>query len=233
MRTIAILVVGILMFFSGLVSGMLLPTMMTSNTTLAVQETWDLTNVTSAEGANGWIAITVNNTGIVPVTFVKASVNLVAQSTSPSLPLTLQTNMGTVLNITVTVDPNAHYDIRVYTSRGNYSEIQWTPPIIMGAGVRLFKLNVNFYTQNGTKKIDIDVGNSGTSDTQIILFYTGTSSTTLQNQTTTPTLPAALRAGSTQRIMINYNWTSGVTYYFKVVSSAGQTLEWPEQAPSQ
>lgn len=100
------------------------------------------------------------------------------------------------------------------------------------AGVRLFKLNVNFYTQNGTK-IDIDVGNSGTSDTQIILFYAGISSTTLQNQTTTPTLPAALRAGSTQRITINYNWTGGVTYYFKVVSSAGQTLEWPEQAPSQ
>lgn len=100
------------------------------------------------------------------------------------------------------------------------------------AGVRLFKLNVNFYTQNGTK-IDIDVGNSGTSDTQIILLYAGPSSTTLQNQTTTPTLPAALRAGSTQRITINYNWTGGITYYFKVVSSAGQTLEWPEQAPSQ
>jgi len=100
------------------------------------------------------------------------------------------------------------------------------------AGVRLFKLNVNFYTQNGTK-IDIDVGNSGTSDTQIILLYAGPSSTTLQNQTTTPTLPAALRAGSTQRITIGYDWTGGVTYYFKVVSSAGQTLEWPEQAPSQ
>ena len=98
------------------------------------------------------------------------------------------------------------------------------------AGVRLFKLNVNFYTQDSTK-IDIDVGNSGTSDTQIILLYAGPSSTTLQNQTTTPTLPAALRAGSTQRITINYDWTGGVTYYFKVVSSAGQALEWPEQAP--
>ncbi|MCJ7429583.1 hypothetical protein MUO83_00025 [Candidatus Bathyarchaeota archaeon] len=98
------------------------------------------------------------------------------------------------------------------------------------AGVRLFKSNVSF-VQGGT--IDIDIGNSGTSDTQIILFYTGPSSTTLQNQTTTPTLPAALRASSTQRITINYNWTGGVTYYFKVVSSAGQTLEWPEQAPSQ
>jgi flagellin-like protein len=98
------------------------------------------------------------------------------------------------------------------------------------AGVRLFKSNVSF-VQGGT--IDIDIGNSGTSDTQIILFYAGISATTLQNQTTTPTLPAALRASSTQRITINYNWTSGVTYYFKVVSSAGQTLEWPEQAPSQ
>jgi len=118
--------------------------------------------------------------------------------------------------------------IAVFTANAQY--YKETNVEAVQSGVRLFKLNVNFYTQNGTK-IDIDVGNSGTSDTQIILLYTGTSSTTLQNQTTTPTLPAALRAGSTQRITINYDWTGGVTYYFKVVSSAGQTLEWPEQAP--
>jgi flagellin-like protein len=100
------------------------------------------------------------------------------------------------------------------------------------AGVRLYKLNVNFYTANTTKKIDIDIGNSGTSDTHIILVYAGTSSATLLNQTTTPTLPVSLAADSTQRITINYDWTNGATYYFKVASSAGQSLEWPEQAPT-
>jgi len=100
------------------------------------------------------------------------------------------------------------------------------------AGVRLYKLNVNFYSANSTKKIDIDVGNSGTSDTHIILVYAGTSSATEQNQTTTPTLPVSLAAGATQRITISYDWANGVTYYFKVASSAGQSLEWPEQAPT-
>jgi flagellin-like protein len=100
------------------------------------------------------------------------------------------------------------------------------------AGVRLWKSNVNFYTQSGTKKIDIDVGNSGTSDTHITLVYVGTSATTLQNQTTTPSLPVSLTAGAVQRVTVNYDWTNGVTYYFKVTSAAGQALEWPEQAPS-
>ena len=36
------------------------------------------------------------------------------------------------------------------------------------AGVRLYKANVNFYTQSGVKKIDLDIGNSGTSDTSLL-----------------------------------------------------------------
>jgi len=99
------------------------------------------------------------------------------------------------------------------------------------AGVRLWKTNVNFYTQDATKKIDIDVQNTGTSDTLIIQVYVGTSSSTLENQTTTPALPISLPAGSIRSITVNYTWTNGAAYYFKVASSAGQTLEWLEQAP--
>lgn len=92
------------------------------------------------------------------------------------------------------------------------------------AGVILYKANVNFYNQS----IDVDVGNSGTSDTQLTTLYVGTSTTSLLNQTIT-TVPLA--AGKVARITIDYPWTNGVTYYFKVLSSTGQTFDWPEQAP--
>jgi flagellin-like protein len=92
------------------------------------------------------------------------------------------------------------------------------------AGVMLYKANVNFYNQS----IDIDMGNSGTSDTQLTTLYVGTSTTSLLNQTITP-IPLA--AGKVARITIDYNWTKGATYYFKVLSTTGQTIDWPEQAP--
>jgi len=90
------------------------------------------------------------------------------------------------------------------------------------AGVMIYEANVNFYIVNGTKKIDIDIGNSGTSNTQIIQVYFGTSSTALQNMTTTPALPASLLAGKLVRVTITYSWNSGTVYYFKIVPTAGQ-----------
>lgn len=92
------------------------------------------------------------------------------------------------------------------------------------AGVILYKANVSFYNQS----IVIDIGNSGTSDTQLTTLYVGTSSTSLLNQTITP---VPLGAGKVATITIDYNWTKGVTYYFKVLCSPGQPFDWPEQAP--
>jgi|GEM_PF-2485423 len=94
------------------------------------------------------------------------------------------------------------------------------------AGVILYEANVNFYS-NGTK-IDIDIGNSGTSDTTIIQVYIGTSSSAMDNQTI---IPVPLQAGSVQRITVDYSWQYGVTYYFTVLTSTGQSLPWTEQAP--
>jgi hypothetical protein len=31
---------------------------------------------------------------------------------------------------------------------------------------------------------------------------------------------------------VTYDWAAGSTYYFKVIFSSGQSLDWPEQAPS-
>ena len=101
------------------------------------------------------------------------------------------------------------------------------------AGVILYKANVNFYIYNASgvivKKIDVDIGNSGTSDTQIKSLYFGTSTSTLQNQTMTP---VTLLAGGIQRLTVDYNWTASTIYYFKVLSVSGQSLDWPEQAPT-
>jgi archaeal type IV pilus assembly protein PilA len=95
------------------------------------------------------------------------------------------------------------------------------------AGVMLYKANVNFYNQSTTWKIDVDIGNSGTSDTTLTALYVGTSPTSLQNQTITP---VPLGGSKVARITIDYNWTKGETYYFKVLSSTGQTFDWPETA---
>jgi len=90
--------------------------------------------------------------------------------------------------------------------------------------VSLFKLNVRFYS-NGTG-IDIDIGNSGTSDTQITRVLMGTSASNMQNQTTIPSLPVALPAQSVARVTISstYLWLPKTTYYFGIVTSSSQTL---------
>ena len=100
------------------------------------------------------------------------------------------------------------------------------------AGIMPYKANVNFYGDT-TKKIDIDVGNSGTSDTEIIKIYVGTSLGNLVEQTPTQTIPIPLAAGDIATVTIDCNWTAGATYYFKIAcSGVQQPLEFPEQAPS-
>jgi flagellin-like protein len=102
------------------------------------------------------------------------------------------------------------------------------------ASIRLYKANVSFGgTAGGTaqNRINIDIGNSGTADTQIIQVYVGTSASTLQSQAVA-SMPIACSAGGVAPITVNYNWTIGATYYFKVVSTSGQYLDWPEQAPT-
>ncbi len=96
------------------------------------------------------------------------------------------------------------------------------------AGVILYKSNVNFYGINNSK-IDIDIGNSGTSDTMIIQVYIGTSSSTMENQTITP-MPLA--GGKVQRITLDYQWQSDTRYYLNVVTQTGQSLPLNELSPA-
>jgi flagellin-like protein len=98
------------------------------------------------------------------------------------------------------------------------------------AGVRLTPVNVNFYG-TANDKIDIDIEDTGTSDAHLIAIYVGTSSSNGQNITSS-SLPVTCAAGgrSIARITVDYNWTSGSTYYFKVVAQEQILGPWAEQA---
>ena len=90
-----------------------------------------------------------------------------------------------------------------------------------------YKANVNF-KENGA--ITVDIGNSGTSNTQILQVYIGTSASSAQNQTTNPAIPIRLNAGEISSFNVQYAWASGKTYYFKVVTASGQpSLTFQEQ----
>ena len=97
------------------------------------------------------------------------------------------------------------------------------------AGVMLYKMNVNFYNVSAVKRIDVDIGNSGSSDTTITTLYIGLSASNLVNQTI---IPQSLKSGGMARLTIDYNWTAGTIYYFKVFEKGQQTIDWPEQAPT-
>jgi flagellin-like protein len=93
--------------------------------------------------------------------------------------------------------------------------------------VRLFRSQVNF---NGTN-IDIDIGNFGSTSTTIIRVYVGTSETNMSEQTPTQqSYPIILPGKGIVTITLNYNWTKGQIYYFKIISPDQILPSWAEQA---
>jgi hypothetical protein len=96
------------------------------------------------------------------------------------------------------------------------------------ASVLPYKANVAFLEKG--KSITIDIGNSGNANTQIIGVYIGTSESTATAQTPNPK-ELTLNAGSITSFKVTYSWTAGESYYFKIVTSAGQPLAFEEQAP--
>ncbi|MBT0158482.1 hypothetical protein G4O51_00695 [Candidatus Bathyarchaeota archaeon A05DMB-2] len=99
------------------------------------------------------------------------------------------------------------------------------------AGFIPYKANVNFFQDGETKKITIDIGNSGTANGEIIQVYIGTSDTTAQSQTTTPPTPITVAGGEIKSFNVTYAWTPGQTYYFKIVPNSGAAYPFQEQAP--
>jgi len=96
------------------------------------------------------------------------------------------------------------------------------------AGFIPYKANVAF-VEDG--KITIDIGNSGTSNGQILQVYIGTSATTATSQTTDPAMPITIAAGAIRSFNVTYAWADGATYYFRVVPNSGAAITFTEQAP--
>ena len=173
--------------------------------------------------------MTINNTGVGAVTIVKVLVNYVKQqAVNPVLPYTVGPDHDFMLNVTIDLSQNQTYQIDLYTSQGNkFSKLS---QISAGrqAGLMLYKANTNFYNQSTILKIDVDIGNSGTTNTTLTTLFIGISTTNMQNMSI---IPVPLPAGTIAIIAVAYNWTKGGTYFFKVQSSTGATLDWPETAP--
>ena len=102
------------------------------------------------------------------------------------------------------------------------------------AGAVLKQDNVRFYTSGSTDYIEIVVRNSGTGDAQVDTVYAGSTSSNLITQsssvlTYTPT-SQIVAAGSTLNITLQYDWTDGTRYYFKITTDEGFELPFSEEA---
>lgn len=223
MKTIVIAVIISLLVCAGFLAGFLIPR---SNISSNLPEHLIITNVDYGVGSEGWIAVTVNNTGIASVNIAKLLVNNAKQSlVNPALPVELAPDDGIVINATMNITAG-EYQIDVLTSKGNmFSKLSSGPTI--QAGVMPYMANVSFMSG----KIAIDIGNSGTSNTQILQVYIGTSASAMEGQITAPSTPISLAAGSIASFYVTYSWSPGTTYYFKVVPNSGAALSFTEQAP--
>jgi len=97
------------------------------------------------------------------------------------------------------------------------------------AGVQLTLDTVSWPTN---KTIVLYVRNVGTTDAVIDAVYMGTSSANLapaEHDAKNKVVPAG--GDDVLEIKINSTWTSGTTYYFKVVPKTGAPLEFNRRAP--
>ena len=112
------------------------------------------------------------------------------------------------------------------------------------AGVMLKKENVRFYgtpTDAAKNLTDFTVGNTGTSNTQILRIYIGNSSGNLidlANSSNIVTGGMPLDGESAATIHVTWPnalatvWEAGKIYYFKIIPAQGQYLELPVEAPA-
>jgi flagellin-like protein len=97
------------------------------------------------------------------------------------------------------------------------------------AGVIPYKANIAFLGTT-TKTIQIDIGNTGSADSSILGVYIGLDESNATKVTTSPTsLP--LKGDSIVSFKVTYTWVAGQSYYFRVVTEAGQPLTFQEEAP--
>ena len=100
------------------------------------------------------------------------------------------------------------------------------------AGAVLTVENTRFYTATGKDYVEVILRNAGTSDAKIVEVYAGTSSTALVPQSSVTYTPTTqiVGEGDSLNVTIQYDWTEGTRYHFKIATEAGQTLPFSELA---
>ena len=100
------------------------------------------------------------------------------------------------------------------------------------AGALLTVENVRFYTDSYTDYVEVILRNSGTADAKIVEVYAGTSSTALATQSAITYDPTTkmVSESSSLSVTIEYDWSEGTRYHFKMATEAGQTLPFSEVA---
>lgn len=116
------------------------------------------------------------------------------------------------------------------------------------SGAVLTLENIRFYAADSTNnRTDITIRNSGTSSAKIVAVYWSSSSFSALSSlgtseyTMAPSSTGVVNSMSSIKITIKWGvsggtitpstWTSGNTYYFKVVTEAGQYLQFTGRAP--
>jgi hypothetical protein len=115
------------------------------------------------------------------------------------------------------------YDIRVYTSRGNHSEIQWTPTFTFMATEQLKITNVQFGPAQ--TMITITMMNTGTSPVTITEIHINNGVNLLSAQFT-------ILANNQTTQSVTYTWINGAQYEVEIRSSKGNQFTYTVTAPS-
>ena len=111
------------------------------------------------------------------------------------------------------------------------------------AGAVLVVENTRYYQSGSTNKTDIVIRNTGTSDAKLVAVYwssSGYSNLALLTLNTHYSFSTTtVSAGSFATVSVTWTgstpmpstWTSGNTYYWKIVTEAGQYLQFAAKAP--
>ncbi|MEM0357347.1 MAG: archaellin/type IV pilin N-terminal domain-containing protein [Candidatus Bathyarchaeia archaeon] len=110
------------------------------------------------------------------------------------------------------------------------------------AGVIIQVENVRFYGEpsNAQNRTDVTVRNTGTSDTNIVRIYMGTSQANLVEVTAYSNIGSGKHLPAKSAVTITITWPNPVgntwnmqqTYYFKVISDTGQEAPYSKSPSS-
>ena len=221
MKTVATITIGILLVAVGVLAGLLAaPGILRSNTsTYTGPEYLILGNVDGFVGFDGWIAVTVNNTGVAASTIAKVLVNNVTQTiVHPSLPLTVAEDGSVVLNVTMDVAEES-YQITLLTSRGNAFSI--STPVTFGfmgsSSLTITNVVFNGTTGNANNTVVLTIKNTGTKQVTIGQVKINNLIGTIDAAATT-----VYPAGSTNTLTLdNVAWANGNPYKFDLFDTSG------------